>query len=60
MVGTYPGKTIISDQNSLITKITIPKDAVKGQTIHMLIEATDNGLPSLKSYQRKIISVSNR
>jgi len=40
--------------------VTIPKDAVAGQTIHMILEATDNGTPTLTSYQRVIITVRDR
>jgi len=56
-VGTYPGKISISNANSGQSKILIPKDAVSGQTIHVILEVTDNGSPLLTAYQRVIISV---
>jgi hypothetical protein len=56
-VGSYPGKVVISNPNSLQTKVLIPNDAVGGQTIHIIFEATDNGTPSLTRYQRVIITV---
>jgi hypothetical protein len=56
-VGTYPGKVVISNPASLQTRIEIPKDAVTGQTIHIILEATDNGIPSLTRYQQVVISV---
>jgi len=56
-VGTYPNKVVISNPASMQTKVEIPKDAVAGQTIHIIFEATDNGSPSLTSYQRMIITV---
>ncbi len=55
--GSYSNKVIISNPASLQTKITIPKDAVAGQTIHIVLEATDNGTPALTRYQRVIITV---
>ena len=59
-VGTYPNKVNISNSTALQTKVTIPKDAVAGQTIHMILEATDNGTPTLTSYKRVIITVRDR
>jgi hypothetical protein len=55
--GTYPQKINILQPNDLQTQIEIPKDAVSGQTIHVILEATDNGSPSLTRYQRVIITV---
>lgn len=55
--GTYPKNVIISNPASMQTGVEIPKDAVGGQTIHIILEATDNGSPSLTSYQRIIITV---
>lgn len=59
-VGTYPGKVNIVSPAAQQTKITIPTDAVAGQTIHLVLEATDNGMPALTSYQRVIITVRSR
>ncbi|HYK46346.1 MAG TPA: nucleoside hydrolase-like domain-containing protein, partial [Parafilimonas sp.] len=59
-VGTYQGSVDISNANSAQAKVTIPKDAVGGQTIHVMIEATDNGTPALTSYQRIIITVRSK
>jgi hypothetical protein len=59
-VGTYAGKVDISVEDASRVKVHIPKDAVPGQTIHLILEATDNGSPSLISYQRVIIKVRNR
>jgi hypothetical protein len=56
-VGTYPGKITIATPNAAQTKVIIPKDAVSGQTIHVILEATDNGTPSLTAYQRVVITV---
>jgi len=59
-VGTYPNIVDISNENTARAKVFIPKDAVPGQTIHVIVEATDNGSPTLTSYQRIIIIVKNR
>jgi hypothetical protein len=56
-VGTYPNKVNISNSKAAQAKVIIPKDAVAGQTIHVIIEATDNGSPALTRYQRVIIIV---
>jgi hypothetical protein len=55
--GTYPKKINITSPASKQTEAEIPKDAISGQTIHVIFEATDNGLPSLTRYQRVIITV---
>jgi hypothetical protein len=59
-VGTYPCKVVISNPGSAQTEILIPKDATGGQTIHIILEATDNGTPSLTRYQRVIITVRDK
>jgi len=56
-VGTYPGKATIVSPAVLQTGVQIPRDAVSGQTIHIILEATDNGSPALTSYQRVIVTV---
>jgi len=58
--GTYPGQVTILNPGALQTKVTIPKDAVAGQTIHMILEATDNGTPALTRYRRVIITIRDR
>jgi hypothetical protein len=55
--GTYPGHITFSNNESVSTEVIIPSDAVTGQTIHLILEATDNGSPALKSYQRIIVTV---
>jgi hypothetical protein len=56
-VGTYPNEVNITNANTAKAKVLIPKDAVGGQTIHIILEATDNGSPALTSYQRVIITI---
>jgi hypothetical protein len=55
--GTYPGVVSISDPSAFSTKIGVPADAQSGQTIHMVLQVTDNGTPALTSYQRVVITV---
>ncbi|WP_153797454.1 DUF1593 domain-containing protein [Foetidibacter luteolus] len=55
--GTYPDTVSILNGNAAQVKVTVPKDAITAQTIHMIIEAKDDGSPSLTAYQRIIITV---
>jgi hypothetical protein len=48
---------VISNPSSLDTTLRIPADAAAGQTIHVILEATDSGTPSLTRYQRLIVTV---
>jgi hypothetical protein len=56
-VGTYPGKISISNANTEQVKIIIPKDAISGQTNHVILEVTDDGSPPITAYRRVIITV---
>jgi hypothetical protein len=55
--GTYPGEVAIANDSSLDTAVQIPSDAEAGQTIHVILEATDSGTPSLTRYQRLVVTV---
>src|SRR5262245_26637642 len=57
-VGTYPGQVMLSNPTSLATSMQAPADALAGQTIHLILEATDNGTPPLTRYQRIVVSVT--
>ena len=59
-VGTYQGNADITDEHSASAKIFIPKDAVQGQTLHIIVEVTDDGVPSMTAYQRVIILTGSR
>lgn len=59
-VGSYPKQVDISNPTSMQTRVQIPSDATAGQTIHLILEATDNGTPALTRYQRIIITVKNK
>jgi hypothetical protein len=58
-VGTYPGKVEISNDQALNTEVLVPKDAVGGQTIHVILEASDNGSPALTRYARVVLVLRN-
>jgi len=52
------GKIItISNPASAQTEVSIPKDATPGQTIYLILEATDNGSPAITRYRRVNIMV---
>ncbi|MDR0656049.1 MAG: DUF1593 domain-containing protein [Treponema sp.] len=53
---TYTGDAGIPEFNSAIT-FTVPDNADSGSTIHIIAEATDNGTPSLTSWQRIVVTV---
>ena len=55
--GTYPGDITIADPSALATTFQVPADAQPGQTIHIILEATDNGTPALTRYQRVVVRV---
>jgi Cellulose-binding protein Sde0182, C-terminal domain len=55
--GTYPGEIAIPNATSLDTTLQIPNNAQPGHTIHVILEATDSGTPSLTRYQRVIVTV---
>ena len=56
--GTYPGEISFSSAVSASTSFQVPADAKPGQTIHVILEATDNGTPPLTRYQRVIVTVA--
>lgn len=56
-VGTYPNQIEIAHADTLNPEIKIPEDAKSGQTIHVILEVTDSGSPSLTRYQRVIIAI---
>ena len=54
---TYPGAITFSTPDSLTTTFQVPAGATTGQTIHAVIQVTDNGSPALTSFQRVIVTV---
>lgn len=57
LVGSYPLAVEITRPFSLTTEVKIPEDAKAGQTLHLILEATDNGSPPITRYQRVIITI---
>jgi hypothetical protein len=55
--GTYPGDVTIADASATETTFRVPDDATAGQTIHLILEVTDDGAPSLTRYQRVVVTV---
>lgn len=55
---TYPGQVTIADGAALKTTFRVPADATTGQTIQLILEVTDDGMPPLTRYQRIVITVA--
>ncbi|MEV7866412.1 hypothetical protein AB0P17_09970 [Streptomyces sp. NPDC088124] len=55
--GTYPGTVDIRRKGNGTVHVKVPADARPGQTIHLILEAKDNGTPALTSYQRVVITI---
>ncbi len=56
-VDSYAGKVAIDQPSSASTRVAIPADAKSGETIHLIAEVTDGGVPALTRYQRVIITI---
>jgi len=57
-VDSYPGDIALSNPSPGTTQFRVPDDAAPGQTIQLVFEATDNGMPPLTRYQRAVVSVT--
>jgi hypothetical protein len=57
-VDTYPGEVTLANPSSLATSLRVPADATAGQTIQLVLEATDDGRPALTRYQRVVVLVA--
>ena len=42
---------------AIATTFKVPANAETGQTIHIILEATDNGTPQLTRYKRVVVRV---
>jgi hypothetical protein len=56
-VDTYPGQVVIASPTTFTTSMQVPADATPGQTIQLVLEATDDGTPALTRYQRIVVTV---
>lgn len=54
------GENIKIDRpEGVTTSFTIPENSIKGETIHIICEVRDNGVPNLTRYQRVIITIDS-
>ncbi|MEU7860879.1 hypothetical protein [Nonomuraea sp. NPDC049141] len=56
----YPGTVALpqtSQARHHIVSFRVPQDALPGQTIHLILQTTDNGSSTLTSYQRVVLTV---
>ncbi len=56
-VGSYKGDVSFADPSLASTSVSVPSDAKSGDTIHMILTATDNQTPSMTSYHRIILTI---
>lgn len=56
-VGTYKGKVNVANASQSKASMIVPADAKAGDTIHLILEVSDGGTPSLTRYQRVIVTV---
>jgi hypothetical protein len=54
---SYPGTVNIRNADSSKTSFTVPADASKGETIHIICEVKDNGTPQLTRYRRIVLTI---
>ncbi|MFJ8795150.1 hypothetical protein [Streptomyces sp. NPDC102462] len=55
--GTYAGDVTVAGADSLSASVRIPRDARAGDTIHVILEVTDDGEFPITRYQRVVITV---
>ncbi len=56
-VGTYGGAILINQANSAKASLKVPDNAKKGDTIHIILEVTDDREMPLTRYQRVVVVV---
>jgi hypothetical protein len=56
--GTYPGTVQIAEKSRDRAVIAVPTDAVRGQTISVILQGTDDGAFPLTRYDRVILRVA--
>ncbi|WP_221583486.1 DUF1593 domain-containing protein [Microbacterium sp. G2-8] len=55
--GTYEGEVELEEADAGRISFTVPEDAESGETIHLILEASDGGELDLKHWQRVVITV---
>ena len=56
--GTVPDSIVLAGADTEQVTFTVPEDAKSGDTIHMVVEVTDDGAHNLKHYQRVVVTVA--
>ena len=56
--GNYPAILNIVDPDQWEISFEVPKDAKEGQSIHIVCEVSDEGVPSLTRYRRVVLKVA--
>ncbi len=54
--GTYKGATTISDAGTATASVKIAGDIKKGETIHIILEVSDDAFPQLTRYRRVVLT----
>ncbi|MDX1286386.1 MAG: hypothetical protein R3182_15310, partial [Draconibacterium sp.] len=54
---TFAGSLDIENSTQQKVSFTVPSDAKSGETIHIIVEVSDNGLPQLTRYQRVVLTI---
>lgn len=54
---TYKGVVDIKNAKRKVAWFKVPENATNGETIHIVCEVKDNGIPQLTRYQRVVITV---
>ncbi|SMF65195.1 Protein of unknown function [Alteromonadaceae bacterium Bs31] len=54
---TYKGAIDIETPDKQTASFTVPKDAGKGESIHIIAEVSDNGVPVLTRYRRIVLTL---
>ena len=57
---SYAGEVSIARPNSASSTVDVPADALPGETIHLVFQATDDAPLPLTRYQRIIVTVGNQ
>jgi len=58
-VDTYRGDVVIDNADGPTASFVVPVNAAPGETIHIVLQATDTGTPPLTRYRRVIVTVGS-
>ncbi len=56
---SYAGAVDLQPNQGESARLTVPKAARSGDTIHLIAEATDDGVPALVRYERFRVTVAD-